>query len=131
MFLGARGGDQLARLYASLDVFVHAGPYETFGQTVQEAQASGVPVVAPAAGGPLDLVAPASTGILVPPGDGDASPARWPRWSPTRTAPRYGLAARRAVAGRTWAAIGDELIGHYRRVLDGRAVRARRLAVAA
>jgi phosphatidylinositol alpha 1,6-mannosyltransferase len=40
VFLGEREGEELAAIYASLDVFVHSGPYETFGQTLQEAAAS-------------------------------------------------------------------------------------------
>jgi glycosyltransferase involved in cell wall biosynthesis len=35
-FLGERRGGELAAIYASLDVFVHSGPYETFGQTLQD-----------------------------------------------------------------------------------------------
>jgi phosphatidylinositol alpha 1,6-mannosyltransferase len=114
VFLGERKGDQLARLYASLDVFAHTGPYETFGQTVQEALASGLPVVAPAAGGPLDLVDHGRTGYLVPPCDADALAAAVADLvaDPARRA-RFGADARAAVEGRTWAAVGDELLGHY------------------
>lgn len=114
VFLGARHGAQLARIYGSLDVFVHTGPYETFGQTIQEAMASGLPVVAPAAGGPLDLVAPGDTGFLVPPGDGSAfASAIGALAADPELRARFGAAARTAVAGRSWTALGDELIGHF------------------
>jgi phosphatidylinositol alpha 1,6-mannosyltransferase len=126
-FLGRRTGDDLARIFASLDVFVHTGPFETFCQTVQEAMASGVPVVAPAAGGPLDLVAHGRTGLLVRPRDATAvrDAVRTLAADPARRA-AYGAAARDTVEGRTWAAIGDRLIEHYADVLG-----ARRPAVAA
>ncbi|GAA3369074.1 glycosyltransferase family 1 protein [Streptomyces sannanensis] len=121
VFLGRRTGDDLARVFASLDVFAHTGPYETFCQTVQEAMASGVPVIAPAAGGPLDLVAHGRTGLLVPPGDEDAlrqAVATLAADHELRAA--YGRAGRAAVEGRTWAAVGDRLLGHYAEVLDAR-----------
>ncbi|MFE9903007.1 glycosyltransferase family 4 protein [Streptomyces achromogenes] len=127
VFLGRRTGGELARIFASLDLFVHTGPFETFCQTVQEAMASGVPVVAPAAGGPLDLVAHGRTGLLVPPGDATAvqEAVRALAADPARRA-AHGAAARASVEGRTWAAVGDQLIDHYDQVLA-----ARRTAVAA
>ncbi|WP_405446132.1 glycosyltransferase family 1 protein [Streptomyces achromogenes] len=127
VFLGRRTGGELARIFASLDLFVHTGPFETFCQTVQEAMASGVPVVAPAAGGPLDLVAHGRTGLLVPPGDATAvqEAVRALAADPARRV-AYGAAARASVEGRTWAAVGDQLIDHYDQVLA-----ARRTAVAA
>ncbi|WP_410813299.1 glycosyltransferase family 4 protein [Micromonospora sp. 067-2] len=116
-FLGVQHGEDLARLYASLDLFVHTGPHETFGQTLQEALASGVPVVAPASGGPVDLVDTGVTGLLVPPNDGDALAAAVVELTGDSDRRRaYGLAARTAVSRRSWAAVGDELIGHYHAV---------------
>jgi phosphatidylinositol alpha 1,6-mannosyltransferase len=126
LFLGERRGDELAAIYASLDVFVHSGPYETFGQTLQEAAASGLAVVAPAAGGPLDLVDHGVTGYLVPPGDPAAfadAAARLAADPALRAA--FGAAGRRKVLGRTWAALTDELIGHYAAVLGRTHRRAR------
>lgn len=120
VFLGERRGTQLARIFASLDLFVHTGPFETFGQTIQEALASGVPVVAPAQGGPLDLVDHGRTGLLVPPCDAAAlvsAVASLVRDTERRQA--MGVAARVAVASRTWAAVGDELIRHYVDVVSG------------
>ncbi|MFI1023833.1 glycosyltransferase family 4 protein [Streptomyces olivaceus] len=121
VFLGRRTGDELARVFASLDVFAHTGPFETFCQTVQEAMASGVPVVAPAAGGPLDLVAHGRTGLLVPPRDADAvRDAVWSLSADPALRAAYGAAGRAAVEQRTWAAVGDRLIGHYTDVLAAR-----------
>ncbi|MGY6021139.1 glycosyltransferase family 4 protein [Streptomyces spinosirectus] len=121
VFLGRRTGDELARIYASLDVFAHTGPFETFCQTVQEAMASGVPVVAPAVGGPLDLVVHGRTGLLVPPRDAETvrDAVRSLAADPARRAV-FGDTARATVEGRTWAAVGDQLIGHYADVLAAR-----------
>ena len=121
IFLGERRGEELAAIYASLDVFVHSGPYETFGQTLQEAAASGLPVVAPAAGGPLDLVADGVTRYLVPlsdPGAFTTAVARLAADPAARAA--FGAAGRRSVLSRSWPALTEELIGHYAAVLGAR-----------
>lgn len=121
-FLGLRTGDELARIYASLDVFVHTGPYETFCQAVQEAMSSGIPAVAPDAGGPRDLVQHGHTGFLLPPHDPEAygrglRAAIEELRDPDLRA-RFGAAGRRSVEGRTWPALCEQLIGHYEAVLD-------------
>ncbi|MFC8447528.1 glycosyltransferase family 4 protein [Kitasatospora sp. NPDC057223] len=118
VFLGRKTGEELARCYASLDLFVHTGPLETFCQTIQEAMASGVPVVGPAAGGPLDLVGHRRTGLLVPPRDGravTAAVAALAADAELRAA--YGQAGRADVTARTWEAVGDLLLRHYAEVI--------------
>lgn len=122
-FTGALYGHELAAAYASMDVFVHPGEHETFCQAVQEAMASGLPVVAPDAGGPRDLVTPYRTGFLLPVTEFENRlSASVDHLIAERR--RYSVAARRSVLGRTWPAICDELLGHYDAVLGARRLRA-------
>src|SRR6516162_796749 len=124
VFTGALYGDELAAAYASMDVFVHPGEHETFCQVVQEALASGLPVIAPDAGGPRDLVAPFRTGLLLPVNEFEARlPAAVEHLLAERH--RYAPAARRSVLGRSWSAICDELLGHYEAVQKSPYARAR------
>ncbi len=100
-----------------MDVFVHTGEHETFCQVVQEALASGLPVIAPDAGGPRDLIAPYRTGLLLPVDEFEARlPAAVTHLVQERH--RYAPAARRSVLGRSWPVICDELLGHYEAVLS-------------
>ena len=55
--------------YDALDVAVHASFDEPFGLVLIEAMALGRPLVATAAGGPLEIVEDGVSGLLVPPGD--------------------------------------------------------------
>ena len=63
-FTGTLTGEALAAMYASADLFVFPSQTETFGQVIQEAMASGLPVIAQRKGGPADLVRPGVTGYL-------------------------------------------------------------------
>lgn len=123
VFTGALYGEALAAAYASFDVFVHPGEHETFCQTVQEAMASGVPVVAPNAGGPRDLVAPMHTGLLL---DVDEFEVKLTGAVDHLLAERarYSVAARRSVLSRTWPAICAQLVEHYEAVVGLRGVKA-------
>ncbi|WP_433441074.1 glycosyltransferase [Nonomuraea sp. CA-141351] len=113
-FFGLRTGPDLARILASLDVFLHTGSNETFCQAVQEALASGVPAVAPAAGGPLDLIQPGVNGLLYPSGDPSAMRAAVAALAadPDLRA-RMAQQARHSVRDRDWRSVCEELLRHY------------------
>jgi phosphatidylinositol alpha 1,6-mannosyltransferase len=120
-FLGVLHGEDLGAAYASLDVFVHTGRHETFCQSAQEALASGVPVVAPRSGGPLDVVDDGVTGLLYEPGDaGDLAATVRRLHDDPRLRRRMGRDARAAVAGRSWRVVNDRLVAHYRDVIGAR-----------
>ena len=74
-FLGWLEGEELARAYASADIFLFPSATDTFGQVILEAQASGLPVIALAQGGPLSLIEHRVSGLLCEP---DAERSRTP-----------------------------------------------------
>jgi len=112
-FTGALQGIELADAYASLDVFVHFGTEETFGQTIQEAQAAGLPVVAPASGGPRFLIDHGTSGYLADPKDASSFVEHVERLTadPGLRA-RMGEAARRSVSNKSWDANNALLLKH-------------------
>lgn len=113
-FTGQLGGDALAEAMASFDVFVHPGEAETFCQTVQEAHASGVPVVATGKGGPVDLVQVSVNGCLYEPGNLDDMRERVEDLLGDHAKrASFARAARLAVRSRTWSALCDELVDLY------------------
>lgn len=117
-FTGQLGGRELSQAYAELDLFVHTGTHETFCQAAQEALASGVPVLSPAAGGLLDLVRHGRTGWFWDPADLTTLQHAVRRLTTDAALrARQSAAGRAQVAGRGWSAITDELVGHYLDVL--------------
>ncbi|MBV9656827.1 MAG: glycosyltransferase, partial [Verrucomicrobia bacterium] len=64
IFTGTLAGKELARAYASADVFVFPSVSDTFGNVVIEAQASGLPVVVSDQKGPQELVEEGVTGFV-------------------------------------------------------------------
>ncbi|HLS45381.1 MAG TPA: glycosyltransferase family 1 protein [Ornithinicoccus sp.] len=118
--LGRLEGEELARSYAAFDLFVHTGTRETFGQTLQEAAAAGLPVIAPARGGPLDLVEHGRTGLLFDPDRPGAlreavASLAGDHQAAQRSA--MGLAGRAGVQERSWPALTDQLLGYYARAM--------------
>lgn len=114
--LGRQEGIDLARSYAAFDLFVHTGTRETFGQTLQEAAAAGLPVIAPARGGPLDLIETGVTGLLFDPDrPGALREAVASLAGPQQEAARHamGVAGRERVQARSWSALTEQLLGYY------------------
>lgn len=132
VFCGALSGQDLAAAYASFDVFVHPGELETFCQTIQEAQASGVPTIAPRVGGPVDLIrdcrngnpdgntgnSAGCNGLLLDPDNFEAELADAVSWlAAASRRQELSAAARKHVEDKTWPKICAQLVDYYRQVL--------------
>jgi len=118
-FLGWLGGEDLARAYASADLFLFCSTTDTYGQVVLEAGASGLPVVAVAEGGPASLVENRHTGMLCRP-DADHIAGTVLQLADSPLLRRHlGASAARAARERSWGRAMEQLALGYERVLSG------------
>jgi glycosyltransferase involved in cell wall biosynthesis/predicted metal-dependent phosphoesterase TrpH len=124
-FLGWLGGEELARAYASADVFLFCSSTDTYGQVILEAAASGLPVVAVAEGGPAALVENRHTGLLCRPDPDHLAGALLQLTSSPLLRQRLGAAAVQAARERSWQRALDQLASGYLRALDARATASR------
>jgi glycosyltransferase involved in cell wall biosynthesis/predicted metal-dependent phosphoesterase TrpH len=117
-FLGWLSGAELARTYASADVFLFPSATDTFGQVILEAQASGLPVIAVAEGGPLSLIEDRVTGLLCEASAPALADALLELASSPLLRESLSHAALASVRERTWERALSRLAEGYRRVLS-------------
>ena len=123
-FLPGQDREGLARLLRHASVVLVPSYSETFGLIALEASASGVPVLAAAAGGLTEAICNTHTGLLVP----THEPADWSEAlgsllrDPERRA-EMGRTGRRRAEEMTWARAAEQTLAAYRRaVAAGRVV---------
>lgn len=119
IFTGHKQGNDLGSTMASLDILISTGENETFCQVIQEGFASGIPVIAPAVGGPVDLVSPGENGLLYHPGS---------LFELRRSALKLigdkqfriscGKNGQEMVKSRSWQALTEILVVHYQNVIE-------------
>jgi glycosyltransferase involved in cell wall biosynthesis/predicted metal-dependent phosphoesterase TrpH len=117
-FLGWLDGEDLARAYASADVFLFASSTDTYGQVILEAGASGLPVVAVAEGGPAALVENRHTGLLCRPDPDHLAGALLQLAASPLLRHHLGAAGVHAARKRSWERSTQQLAAGYERALD-------------
>ncbi len=121
-FTGTLGTGDLTRALACLDLLVHPGEEESCCHTLREAAATGLPVIAPRAGGAAGVVRPLETGLLYDP----AAPTGLRRAVVAVAGDRHRAlmgARARELSTRSWREACAELVAeHYHALLAHRPV---------
>lgn len=116
-FTGILKGEALARAYANFDLFVFPSETDTFGNVVLEAQASGVPAIVTAGGGPKFVIQDRQTGFVAREENDFAEFVCELARNPEKLR-QMSESARRHAASLTWDRIFEEVYQAYRRCLD-------------
>ena len=115
-FMGYMTGQELAKAYASADVFAFPSDTETLGFVAMEAMASGMPVVGARAGGIPDVIAHGRNGYMFTPGNlGEFSEYLQDLLFNPPLRQRLGKQARKDMEIWGWKASTESLIQYYQK----------------
>ena len=119
-FAGEKLREELPEYYRAADVLVNPSLSESFGMSLVEAHASGLPVVATRVGGMQELVRDGENGLLVAPANpAELSEALLSLLEDPKLRRRLGRAGLADAAGRfAWDRIAQDALGHYREILE-------------
>lgn len=115
-FAGLKKGEELAELFASADIFAFPSRTETFGQVVQEAMASGLPVVGYDSPGVRDLVQDTFTGYLAY--DQDSFTKSIEKLFDKELRVKMSKNAREFAQTRSWETILNGLMSEYQKLIS-------------
>jgi len=116
-FTGFLRGEELARVYASCDVFAFPSTTDTLGRAVAESQASGLPAVVCGIGGPRECIRPGVSGFVADFADEEEFFSRIEVLLDDAVArEKMGQAAREFAEGMSWEAVMDGLVELHSRL---------------
>jgi glycosyltransferase involved in cell wall biosynthesis len=119
VFAGTREGSDLARHYASADIFLFSSLTETFGNVTVEAMASGLAVIAYDRAAAAECIRSGFNGMLVPPKDKDRFAAcLLELWRNPETLAAMRRAARATAEPLKWERIVGAVMQIYERVIQ-------------
>lgn len=112
---------QMAALYQNALAYIHPAHYEGLATVMLEAMACGLPLIATAVSGALDVIREGENGLMAPPHQPGALAAAALRLlEEPALGDRLGAAARRTVCERyDWRIIGQRYLAEYRALLKG------------
>ncbi|MFC0274236.1 glycosyltransferase family 4 protein [Metabacillus herbersteinensis] len=118
-FAGYLNGVNLAKVYASSDLFVFPSPTETFGNVVLEAHAAGTPVIGANSGGVKNIIQQGKTGFLCEPKNIDQFSTAIHTILTNETLQKdMGNNAHAYALTQTWSQIFDGLLKEYEGALE-------------
>jgi glycosyltransferase involved in cell wall biosynthesis len=109
---GLLHGEDLARAYASMDVFVFPSETDTFGNVILEAAASGVPSIVSPHGGPKFLIEPGQSGFIAADLDEWRDGVRR-LLENSHLREEMGIAARELALERSWTTVFERVYDDY------------------
>lgn len=129
VFVGYKTGEELKTYYASADIFAFPSSSETYGNVVLEAMASGLPVVAPFAGGVQENLIDMENGMAFDVGDSeDMAEKIESLLKDEELIARFSKKARNHTLTKNWNEIYTNLFSRFNQVVEAYNVRFRKVS---